>query len=184
MRTRRGVIRHVRSILVFHPRPPACAVRFRPVVTVLLGGVLALAALFSAPARASAQRIVPNATCPPEGCDYTIFVTPDAGVQEHPQNTGPWTAVFHLVHEGNTGGSYTLTCTALGGVTCLPLSPSFVSLSPGQEVDVTVQYTLGATGGSVRLRAARGATGDNGLYTINAVAVGAACGRAAEPQSR
>jgi RHS repeat-associated protein len=131
-----------------------------------------LAGILIHPHSVVAQHIVPMATCPPEGCDYSVRVSPDAGVQEHPENSGPWTAAFEIEHIGNTGGSYSLTCITTGGVTCLPLSPTTISLTPGQAKTVNVQYTLGASGGTLRLSAVRGKTGDGGLYTVNAVAVG------------
>jgi hypothetical protein len=147
-------------------------VRFRQVLRSAVRAAVVLAAILVHPHAVIAQHIVPMATCPPEGCDYTVAVTPDAGVQEHPQNSGPWTAAFEIEHVGNTGGSYSLACTTTGGVTCLPLSPTSVSLTPGQSVNVNVQYTLGASGGTLRLKATRGKTGDGGLYTVNAVVVG------------
>jgi RHS repeat-associated protein len=91
---------------------------------------------------------------------------------ERPPNSGPYTAAFTVDNSGNSAGGFTLTCTATGGVTCGTVTPSGVSLNPDASANVNVQYTVGATSGTLRLTAAHGTWTDGGFYNVIAAVAG------------
>jgi RHS repeat-associated protein len=113
----------------------------------------------------------PNAGCPPEGCTFTVHVTPDNAPVQRAPNSGPYTAVFNVENNGNSAGGFTLTCKAVGGVTCGTVTPSGVSLNAGMDANVSVQYNV-TTGGTLRLTATHGTWTDAGSYNVSAAAAG------------
>jgi hypothetical protein len=53
---------------------------------------------------------------------------------------------FMLTNAGTVADSYHLQCVGLGKVTCVATSALRVSLAPGQQATVEVEYAVGAPG--------------------------------------
>lgn len=137
--------------------------------------VCAIVASLSFPMALHAQGkgVTPDAACPPEGCIISVSVTPDGGTDNHPMNTGPWTLTFDARNTGNVTTPYAFTCSATG-VTCGTVTPASASLLPGQEIVVSVTYSIGTIGGRVTLTANNfgGSSTNTGFFTITATNLG------------
>jgi RHS repeat-associated protein len=110
----------------------------------------------------------------PSGCLGGVFVTPDGGTATKPANGGPFSLVFNVRNVSAGKKTFTLTCGTTGGLTCGSVTPPSVTLFPdGDNRDVTVTYTTGATGGEVWLTAAATGASDDGYYTVTVNSYGA-----------
>src|SRR5688572_2322114 len=71
-------------------------------------------------------------------------VMPSAGATAAPFNSGPHSVVFVVENTGNMpeGETYTLTCSATGGITCGTVTPNSVYLQPDDTAHVTVTYSI------------------------------------------
>jgi YD repeat-containing protein len=89
-------------------------------------------------------------------------VTPTTG--RYPEsNSTPDTVTFTVT--GDLSDTYTMSCSAFGGVTCISVSPTSKSLAIGRSATVTVVFSLGVTDGQVYLTAT-GHAGDQGWYNV------------------
>ena len=103
-----------------------------------------------------------------ESQNFAVAVSPDAQALAVPHNTSQ-TAPFTVTNNGNTTATYAITTNCSGtGVTCTGVSPSSLTLTPGQFLTTTLSFTSGATGtaGSAGITATFGTTSDNGSYAI------------------
>ena len=85
---------------------------------------------------------------------YLVAVTPD-GVYDlnRQKNSTGNTTTFTVTNTGNLDDSYTFSCRVTGGVTCTNIDPPSQALPFGQQVSVTVTYSVGSTGGRLTLDA-------------------------------
>jgi YD repeat-containing protein len=103
----------------------------------------------------------------PSGCLGGVFVTPDGSTATQPANGGPFSLSFNVRNVSSGKKTFALTCETTGGLTCVSVNPSSVTLFPdGDDADVTVWYSTGATGGEVWLTALATGASDDGYYTV------------------
>lgn len=98
---------------------------------------------------------------------FAVSVTPAGGVASHALNTGSWSVTFVVENTGTVDDDYTMTCSKTGGITCGTVTPSSVSLASHDTAHVTVNYSIGASVGQVRLTAT-GQAANTGFYDITA----------------
>jgi len=98
---------------------------------------------------------------------YGVAVTPDVQSRSVDVNSAQ-AATFRVRSTGTGGETYTLTCATTGLETCGSVSPSPLTLAPGDSAAVTVNFTaLGVGSGTVTLQAAgSGGSSGNGSYNI------------------
>lgn len=95
-----------------------------------------------------------------------VTVEPEGdGTFEVPVNSGPHTLTFLVTNDGSSTGTYTLSCSATGGVACGPVSPAALTLPGGTAGDADVAFTVGTQAGTLTLTATGSATG-SGSYVI------------------
>jgi len=96
-----------------------------------------------------------------------VVVTPDAQGRSVGANSSQ-SLTFSLQNGGSSTEKYTLSCVATGNETCGSVSPSQVTVGPGQAGPVTVNFTAGATGTGTVILHALGSRGgsDDGTYTV------------------
>lgn len=85
--------------------------------------------------------------------------------------TGPNTSgtiPFSIQNTGNIQGTSSLTCSQLGSVTCLGVSPSGFTLAPGQTGNGTISWSTGATTGwgNIRITASPYGTSDAWGFSV------------------
>src|SRR6266436_1433661 len=86
------------------------------------------------------------------GC--RLQVTPNGTGVSWTANTSGHTASFTVKSVSSVQESGSLSCAVTGPVTCTNTSPSSYSLSPGQQIPVTVTYSVGNPGsGTLTLNA-------------------------------
>jgi RHS repeat-associated protein len=103
--------------------------------------------------------------CP--NCLGGVAVTPDGGTDLRPANGGPFSLVFNVHNLSTSSKTFTLTCSVLGGLSCVSVSPSSVTLLPDRDKDVTVTFNTGAAGtGTLDLLASATGASDDGYYTV------------------
>lgn len=101
------------------------------------------------------------------GGTYSVSVSPDgAGIID---SAGTYDASFTVFNKGTLADTYSFSCSATGGITCIGISPPTMSINPGVDENVTVTYSVGATGGSLTLTATGNAS-DAGSYVITLLA--------------
>jgi len=103
-----------------------------------------------------------------EGCGGGgVTVVPEGGgTYQVPANSGPHTLTFLVTNHGASTGSYTLSCSATGGVSCGTVSPAVLTLPGGITGDADVSFTVGPQGGFLTLTASGSGTG-SGKYLIS-----------------
>ena len=138
----------------------------RPIAAVARALLFALA--FAVVRSPLAAQITPDCQ---SGCLGGVDVTPDGGTDQHPVNSGPWTVVFDVMNTSATTKTFTLTCSTTGGMTCVSVNPTSVTLVPDDDRLVTVTYNVGATSGNVWLTATGPSSSDDGYYVITATQV-------------
>jgi RHS repeat-associated protein len=132
-----------------------------------LGGLVA--GLFMTIATPSKGQVVPNGVVPLRpGVGYSVSVWPDGTPASYPANSGPHSLGFTVINTGIYTDTYTLTCSSVGGISCGSVVPSTLQLQPDREDEVTVTFSVGSSGGTLRMTATGVAT-DLGYYTITAV---------------
>lgn len=101
------------------------------------------------------------------GCfTYAVTVTPDGAPVTDISNTTD-TAYFSVENIGNTEDVYTLSCTSTGGVSCVSVTPASLDEIPLDDEQVTVVYTVGSTGGNLKLEASSfNGADDFGSYIV------------------
>ena len=103
------------------------------------------------------------------GCfgTYGVVVTPDGSTKATPPNVTGQTALFN-VHNTSSQSTltFTLTCSATGGISCTNVSPSSLTLTAGGDADATITYSVGSSGGLVTLTAYNGNASDTGYYNV------------------
>jgi RHS repeat-associated protein len=99
-----------------------------------------------------------------------VEVTPDAGVEpDRISNSSGYSAIFVVRNAGGPSNTYSFTCVGATGVTCGP-NPAAVTLGPGAQTNVTMQYGVGAAGtGMLTLTATGTGAPDAGSYSVTIV---------------
>src|SRR2546423_2499740 len=88
---------------------------------------------------------------------YLVAVQPDGVYDPNRQkNSSGNRTTFTVTNTGNLDDTYTFSCHVTGGITCTDISPPSQFLPWGQQVIVTVRYSVGSAGGRLTLDA-RGA---------------------------
>ena len=111
---------------------------------------------------------VTNTASPATG----VAVTPDAQALSVTANSGQ-TASFQLQNTGTTANTYSVTCSATGNEACGTVSPSVISVWPGDARGVNVSFTAGAVGSGTLTLSAVGTGGgvtDNGSFSVTNIA--------------
>jgi len=102
--------------------------------------------------------------CP--NCLGGVAVTPDSGTDTRPASSGPFTLVFNVHNTSTSSKAFTATCSVLGGLSCVSVSPSSFTLLPDRDRDVNVTFNTGATGGTLGLMATATGASDDGSYIV------------------
>jgi RHS repeat-associated protein len=87
-------------------------------------------------------------------CTYSVSVTPLDTTIAFAQSAGNQTIHFTVKNTGTGADTYTFTCSATGGESCVSVSPTSGALDIGASDTVTVTYSVGSTSGNVVLTAA------------------------------
>ncbi len=109
--------------------------------------------------------------CGGGGPTYGVEVGNPAGVTR-PANSGPYTAYFSVYNSGSTSNTYSLLCSTLGGVTCVSVFPTSITLQSLDDNVGAVTYNVGSTSGTLRLKALGFQASDIGSMSVTAVAEG------------
>jgi len=72
-------------------------------------------------------------------------VTPDSGTNTRPANGGPFTLVFNVHNTSTSSKTFALTCSTIGGLSCVSVSPSSVTLLPDRDRNVNVSFNTGTS---------------------------------------
>jgi RHS repeat-associated protein len=86
-------------------------------------------------------------------------------------NSGPYTLVFDVLNSGTTTTTFLLTCSTTGGMSCVSVNPTSLTLAPDDDQLVDVTYSVGATSGNVTLTATGGGASDNGFFVVTAQSI-------------
>jgi len=107
--------------------------------------------------------------------NYAVRTTPDGGTAAARwAYSGPYAETFNVRNVGALVDTFNLTCSGLGGLTCLSTSVPKVTLQPGDSASVGANYRVGAVGTatltltatSVFSNPGDGAPSDAGTYTV------------------
>lgn len=128
--------------------------------------VLLFALAFAVVRTPLAAQITPDCQ---SGCLGGVEVTPDGGTDSHPANSGPYTLTFNVHNTSATTKTFTLTCSVTGGMGCVSVNPTSVTLRPDFDQNVTVTYNVGSSPGNVWLTATGPGSSDDGYYAVTAV---------------
>jgi len=102
--------------------------------------------------------------CP--NCLGGVAVTPDGGTDSRPANGGPFSLTFNVHNLTTSTKTFALTCSVLGGLSCVSVSPSPVTLLPDRDKDVTVTFNTRDSSGILDLLATATGASDDGYYTV------------------
>ena len=109
--------------------------------------------------------------CP--NCLGGVEVTPDGGTDARAPNSGPFTVSFNVHNVSASTKTFTLTCSVLGGLSCVSVVPASVTLAPDVDKDVNVTFNTGAAGtGTLDLLASATGASDDGYYTVTVTGTG------------
>ena len=110
----------------------------------------------------SGASVRPRSELPP----YAVSVTPDGGWEpDRAANSGPYTATFTATNTGSNSQTFGFQCWGTGGITCSSVTPTSKRLSSGQSQSLTATYSVGASGGQIRV-SAEGTSYDEGYKDV------------------
>ncbi|MGE5291210.1 MAG: RHS repeat-associated core domain-containing protein [Micromonosporaceae bacterium] len=103
---------------------------------------------------------------------YAVTVTPDGGWEPNrTPNSGPYTVYFTATNTGTNSQTFGFECWGTGGISCSGVSPTSRKLNPGQYQTLTVTYSVGATGGEIRVSASSAQSYDEGYKEVDVAPV-------------
>lgn len=81
---------------------------------------------------------------PPPRWGPAVQVTPtDSSISVTEHATG-YVATYFVKNVGTVNSTYTMSCSVLGALSCVSVSPTQATLSPNQQVDVDVTFATGS----------------------------------------
>jgi RHS repeat-associated protein len=108
---------------------------------------------------------VVTAALPP---GYSVKVTPDGTSVTQPPSSGPFYATFFVKNTGTYTDTYDNLCFGRVNINCEGIDVPFVTLDPGDQIDVEATYSTAATTGLGRVvvKAYGSGVTDSGYYRI------------------
>ncbi len=98
----------------------------------------------------------------------SVAVTPDNKPRSATAHSTGWSEVFTVKNTGTVSGSWDLSCTSTGQVTCGTVIPDAVDLDPSQTTNVTVNYSTGNLDATAKVKlVATGPAVDTGSIALN-----------------
>src|SRR5437867_2690321 len=106
----------------------------------------------------------------PDCITYSVWVYPKNAARGRVVN-GTYVDTLQVNNNGSRTDTYQLTCTVTGGLSCVSVTPSSAMMYGYTQNPVVVTYTVGASGGVLKLRAVSDSTDgvvqDSGWYNVS-----------------